>query len=314
MGQTHAANIFRSSDCELAAVVTNKVKEQIKPVAGNITVGAFDWSLLDKVPFFTTLQDAFDNVPCDAVIIATPTVLHRSNALDCFNAGKHVFLEKPVSVNKAEGEEMIAAARSNGAVFHIGHCLRFFPEYSFLKKITLEKRYGRLEYLKLIRRTGVPVWGAWKDKDTSPGSITGPVFDLNIHDVDFALHIAGKAENITARRESYSEKLFTAAWQSASGTVIELDGGFSSHPAFPFRAGYTAFFEQAVLEFDSRSAEPLRLACGEHSEVLELPEQDAYMLELQAFAGALNNRCGEYCTPEEALAALGVCAEIAGKL
>ena len=73
-------------------------------------------------------------------------------------------------------------------------------------------------------------------------------------------------------------------------------------------------FEQAVLEFVSRSAEPLRLSCGEHSEVLELPEQDAYMLELQAFAGALNNRCGGYCTPEEALAALGVCAEIAGKL
>ncbi|MBO5645423.1 MAG: Gfo/Idh/MocA family oxidoreductase [Lentisphaeria bacterium] len=310
MGQTHAANILNSSDLELAAVVTFESKDSIKPVAGNISTGNFDWKLLDDIPFFTTLAEAFANCECDAVVIASPTAAHASSAIECLNAGKHVFLEKPLCVTANEAKDILAAAEKSNCIFHVGHCLRFFPQYSYLKQVVSENTYGKLKYLKLLRRAGVPVWGAWKDKDTSLKSITGPIYDLNIHDVDFALYLAGEPENLSAVKEAYADKLFKAEWKTACGTLIEIEGGFSDQPAFPFRSGYTAVFENATLECATNAQTPVQLSCGEKCEPVELPDQDGYALEMRAFADALAGKNTAHCTPAEAARALAVCASI----
>ena len=74
MGQTHAANILKSDLMTLAGVVNPTVKEKIKPVSGNIDTAAFDWKLLDEVPFFTELSDALESCSFDAVVISSPTL------------------------------------------------------------------------------------------------------------------------------------------------------------------------------------------------------------------------------------------------
>ena len=310
MGQTHAANIFKSSGLTLAAIVNPTAKENKKPVTGNQDTGTFDWKLLDDVPFYPTLQQAFDSCEFDAAVICSPTVFHASAAIDCLRHGKDVFLEKPLCSNMAEAENMIAAANECKKVFHIGHCLRFFAEYSYLRSVCKSEKYGKLKHLKLMRRTGVPSWGAWKDKDTTLKSVTGPVFDLNIHDVDFALSLTGTPENISAAGEPGGEKLFTAQWQSSSGTTIMIEGGFSDQPAYPFRAGYTAFFENATLEYNSIAANPLVLSTGEKSETVTLAPQDGYQLEMQAFEEGLFGRNTDHCTPEEAACAVDVCRKV----
>lgn len=310
MGQTHAANILKSSNARLAGVVTRTAREAVKPVAGNVDTAAFDWRLLDDVPFFSNLSDAFKNCDFDAAVVAAPTALHAEFAREMLQHGKDIFLEKPLCSGFAEAQELIALAEQSQRVFHIGHCLRFLVEYRFLSSVYAGKKYGKLKYLKLIRRTGVPNWGTWKDKDTTLGSITGPVFDLNIHDVDFAIKLLGEPENITAVKEEYSSKLFKAYWQNNAGTAVELEGGFAEQSSYPFRCGYTAVFEDAVLEYNSQSTQTLQLSDNEKSEPVVLTAQDAYALEMESFIQELYGRESVHCSVKEAAQAVKVCQQI----
>ena len=314
MGQTHAANILKSEHLILAGVVNPTVKEKIKPIAGNINTAAFDWKLLDDVPFFTTLQDALESCDFDAAVISSPTLFHASEAEECLKHGKHVFLEKPLCATPEEAERLITAARTGNCVFHVGHCLRFFPEYSFLKTVCTDGRFGKLKHLKLLRRTGVPSWGAWKNKDTSLSSITGPVFDLNIHDVDFALHLLGKPTGIISVQAGYDDKTFDTLLKYPDNVNIEISGGFSSCSTYPFRAGYTAVFENAVLEFDTRSADTPVLSTNEKSETVALTPADGYQLEMDSFARALNGEDTPHCSITEAAEAVYCCLAIIDSL
>lgn len=300
MGQNHAANIFKSSDLELAAVVDPMPKENHKPVAGNVATATFDWALLDNIPFYATISEAVANCSFDAAVICSPTFAHAAAAVECVENGKSVFLEKPLCSDMNEAQQILSAIDGKDCVFHVGHCLRFFPEYSYLKKICSEKTYGELKYLKLLRKTGVPSWGAWKDKDTSIGSITGPVFDLNIHDVDFALYVAGVPQTLTAEREPYAEKLFKSIWKYDSGLTVEIEGGFAAQSFYPFRAGYTAIFENAILEFNTLAKEPLVLTTSEGSTAVTPDAADGYLLELQAFTAELLGKSADHCSVQEA--------------
>ena len=304
MGQTHAANIFNSDKLTLAGVVDSTPKDQIKPVSGNIDTGSFDWSQLDTVPFFTTVSEAISKCEFDAVVISSPTPFHASLAVECINNGKHVFLEKPLCSTLSEAKSISDALDGKDLVFHVGHCLRFFPEYSYLKTVCADGRYGKLKHLELLRRTGVPTWGAWKEKDTSLGSVSGPVFDLNIHDVDFALHLLGEPEKVTAQKTSYADKIFETDWSYAGDISVKISGGFAPQSAYPFRAGYTAVFEKATLEFNTMAATSLILSTDEKSEAVNLEPADGYQLEMESFARALHGEETAYCSLSEAAQAI----------
>ncbi|MBO5923275.1 MAG: Gfo/Idh/MocA family oxidoreductase, partial [Lentisphaeria bacterium] len=167
MGQTHCANIMQNENASIAAIVNTSGRENIKPISGNIKTSAIDWNALNNVPFFTSLADCIDNCDFDAAIIATPTAIHQAMASELLRHKKHIFLEKPLCATEAEARQLLEESAQANCIFQVGHCLRFFPEYQYLSSVCSKKQYGKLKYLKLIRRTGVPVWGAWKNKDTS---------------------------------------------------------------------------------------------------------------------------------------------------
>lgn len=310
MGQNHAATVFNSDDMELVGAVNPPIGRPQKPVTGNLDVNKFDWNKLADIPFYMSMPEAFDKCDFDAVLICSPTVWHASNAIECIKRGKAVFLEKPLCANSTEAADMIAELEKKNTVFHVGHCVRFFPEYRYLKQLCRENTCGKLKHLKLVRKTGVPSWGEWKNKDTSIGSVSGPVFDLNIHDVDFALHLAGVPQSVDAARETYAEKLFRSHWQYADGLTVEIEGGFANQSCYPFRAGFTAVFEEAVLEFNTLAAQPLVLSNNDKSVPVETDGVDGYFLELRAFADELSGKTQEHCSIQEAARAIEYCEKI----
>ena len=84
-------------------------------------------------------------------------------------------------------------------------------------------------------------------------------------------------------------------------------GGFAGQAGFAFRAGFMAYFEKAIVEYSTDASEPLVIACNGKSEAVKLPDDDAYHLEIQAFAQALNREKACCCTPGEAAQALEIC-------
>jgi predicted dehydrogenase len=78
---------------------------------------------------FESLEAALDSVAFDAVIITTPTFTHTSLAVTAAEAGKHVFLEKPMAITLAECDEIIAAVERNNVFLQLAFMRRFAPEF-----------------------------------------------------------------------------------------------------------------------------------------------------------------------------------------
>jgi UDP-2-acetamido-3-amino-2,3-dideoxy-glucuronate N-acetyltransferase len=83
----------------------------------------------------------------DAIIISTPAELHHSLARDSLLAGKHVFVEKPLAMNTAEGEELVRLAHESGKILFVGHVLQYHPAIKMIKSLLKEGKLGKLQYI-----------------------------------------------------------------------------------------------------------------------------------------------------------------------
>jgi UDP-2-acetamido-3-amino-2,3-dideoxy-glucuronate N-acetyltransferase len=82
-----------------------------------------------------------------AIAIATPAVMHYDMARCAIEAGKDVFVEKPLSISVAEGEELIALAVEKKRVLMVGHILRYHPAVVKLQELIKGGALGRIQYL-----------------------------------------------------------------------------------------------------------------------------------------------------------------------
>jgi len=80
----------------------------------------------------TDLAEALALPDLDAVILATPTPLHASQAIQCMEAGKHVQVEIPLCDGLADGEAVLKKQQETGLVAMVGHTRRFNPSHQYI--------------------------------------------------------------------------------------------------------------------------------------------------------------------------------------
>ena len=84
---------------------------------------------------------------CLGVVIAAPAVLHETLAVKALEAGKHVFVEKPLAMTLAEADNMIAAAERADRHLMVGHLLQYHPVFEHLLKMVKSGAFGELIYM-----------------------------------------------------------------------------------------------------------------------------------------------------------------------
>jgi predicted dehydrogenase len=82
----------------------------------------------------------------DAVDIVTPADSHLEVASTCLGAGRHCFIEKPLTATAAEGRTLVERARASGAVVQVGHIFRFHPVTAALRAALAGGRIGAVRY------------------------------------------------------------------------------------------------------------------------------------------------------------------------
>ncbi len=87
----------------------------------------------------------------DGIILALPPHRHAQVALDVLRAGKHLLVEKPMSLDIAGAEAIVAAARAAGVVAMTGHLLRFHPAFEALEALVRAGALGRVRYIHTTR-------------------------------------------------------------------------------------------------------------------------------------------------------------------
>lgn len=143
---------------------------------------------------FDTLDELLAVPGLDVVHITTPNYLHKPMALQCIAAGKHVVCEKPLAMDVAEGQELLAAADAAGIVHAVNFNLRFYAQCHQAKALVQSGELGKVllmhgRYLQdwLLNETD---WN-WR-LEPGQGGAMRVVADIGSHWLDLMTFIGGK--------------------------------------------------------------------------------------------------------------------------
>jgi predicted dehydrogenase len=145
---------------------------------------------------FESYKDMLAKVEFDIVDVCTPNCYHKDPTVAAFAAGAHVICEKPMTTSTKDGVAMIEAGKKAGKLFMVAQSMRF-DESSLVMRDWVDAGYlGDIYWARasLLRRRGVPSWGAFTVKELSAG---GPCYDLAVHILDLCLSLMGHPEPVS---------------------------------------------------------------------------------------------------------------------
>jgi len=311
MGSTHLKALKNIPDAEITAVASFDEKQltgDLSSVQGNLggPGEVYDFSTIGR---YTNPEDAIADPNVEAVDICLPTDLHASVTLAALRAGKHVLVEKPMALNGAAADEMVAEAARSGKILMTAQVLRFVPEYLVAARKVRNGDIGPVRSAIFRRRCSAPAWSQWLGDASRSG---GGVFDLLIHDVDMVLRMFGQPLAVSASGHedmSHGIDVILAQFHFNDSKSVIVTGGWHHPKAYPFSMEFTIVGDGATLEYNS-AVRPLTQYNAEGQEhVLELPAHDGYQAELEYFVEcATQGKQPDLCPPAESSTAVKLAA------
>ena len=149
-------------------------------------------------PFFLDHYEMLSAVSPDVVVICAPHPLHMPLALDCFAAGTHVLVEKPIAVEVAEADAMIAAAEAAGRLLAVNFQERFRPAVDAARRLIAAGELGELVRVLCVEpwfRTAAYYRSAtWRGSWTNEGG--GVLMNQAPHTLDRLCYLAGSPASV----------------------------------------------------------------------------------------------------------------------
>ena len=130
------------------------------------------------------------------VYVATPHPFHAANATLALNAGKHVLVEKPFTLNADEARELVALAESKGLVILEAMWTRWLPHMVRLREVIAEGLIGEVRTVLADHNQSLPTDPTHRINAVELGG--GALLDLGIYPVSFAWDILGKPSSVAA--------------------------------------------------------------------------------------------------------------------
>ena len=152
---------------------------------------------------YTDYNELLKDETIDSVDICTPNYLHSIIAIAAFEAGKHVFCEKPDAVNVEEVLKMNAAAEKAGKTLMIMRNNRFVDASKYAKKYIEKGEMGEIYCGRCgwQRRRGIPGKGGWFTTKAQSGG--GPLIDLGVHLIDLSIWLMGNPTPVAVSGNTY---------------------------------------------------------------------------------------------------------------
>jgi len=161
--------------------------------AARIAAAKEKFPAVQNVPEFSDYREMLEKIPLDAAQISTPHTLHFEQAMDCFDAGLHVLLEKPMVCTVEHAKQLIAKAESKERVLMVSYQRHFSPQYRYFKKMIEEGAIGEVTFVAALQGQG---WlkgtaGSWRQDPALSGG--GQLNDSGSHLIDMLLWATGLA-------------------------------------------------------------------------------------------------------------------------
>ncbi len=180
---------------------------------------------------YSSFEAVLADEAVDLLLLAVPNDWHKPYAISALRAGKNVVSEKPVTLNSADLQEMIDAAKESGKLFTVHQNRRWDEDYLTMKKIYEEKLLGDIFSIesRVHGSRGIP--GDWRKKKVHGG---GMMLDWGVHLLDQMLQFI-------------PEKVTSVYGKMHHVTNTEVDDGFRM--IFTFESGITVLVEVGTSNF-----------------------------------------------------------------
>ena len=280
MAQTHAKALVAVPELGLIAVCD--------PVAENAARLAQTLGVAVK-----TLEDTLADPEVDAVIITAPTPTHAALIQRVAKAGKHIFVEKPLSATLAEAEDVVQVVQQTQVQCQVGFQRRFDPAYVEVKRALTAGELGQLLSFRGVSRDPAPP--PLEFLKTSGGLM----LDLGIHDLDTMRFLVGEVVEVYAvgSVQKMPELAQYGLFDSAVATVRFENGALGTlelglHTVYGYEIRADILGERGRLQLEMTS--PLHLTRYTAEGAIKRGPQnfeerflEAYAAELRAFATCL---------------------------
>ena len=251
MGRTHYGAWKKQCGAKVVAICDKCLKQFSTKVVGNIK-GAADNSALPKN---IKIYDDFDTMlgagGFEIVDITLPTPLHPQTTIAALERGYHVLCEKPMALDLKSCDKMIAAAKKAKRELLIAQCVRFFPEYVYLRELVEKGTYGNVIAGDFTRFIAAPKWspkgGSWMLDEAKSG---GVFLDVHVHDADYITSIFGRPVKVdaAAHKSPYGFIDHTSAvYTFQNGELVTTSSSFAASASFVWEASARVFFEKATV-------------------------------------------------------------------
>ncbi len=256
----------------------------------------------------------------DIIDIVTPTITHYELALKAIEAGKHVFIEKPLTNTIEEAKHLLEKSRAVDVKVQVGHVERFNPALLALGDMQLQPMFIEAHRLAMFNPRGTDV---------------SVILDLMIHDLDLVLNLVqSEVKSISASGVSVVSKtpdISNARLEFENGCVANLT---ASRISMKQMRKLRLFQKDAYISLDflDKNAQIIRLYDQEdkimpengnflelhteegiklvHLEMLETEAVNAIKMELETFADCIKQDTRPIVTIEDGYRALKVAHEI----
>ena len=196
----------------------------------------------------------------DAVIIATPSGMHRDSAVAAANAGKHILCEKPLEINTARIDDVIEACDKNAVKLGCIFQMRVSPSVSEVRKVMQAGRFGKMllasANMRWYRDNNYYDSSNWRGTWKFDGG--GALINQAVHMVDTLLFINGDVEAVSAFSGTFTHNIevednLCATLKYRNGSFGTIEVSTCCAPGFPRRMEFSGANGTVAIEEDKIS-------------------------------------------------------------
>ena len=244
-----------------------------------------------NVNHYSSIESLLESEKFDTAFVCTPTLTHFSLATKLLQQKKNVFIEKPMTYQSHEGEELLKLAKKNKMVLTCGYIERFNPAVALVKEYVKSKKYGDLIMLEFHRENRMPL----HIKDV------GIIYDTSVHDIDTAMWlfdstpevVFARAGKIRHEREDFATIML--GFKDNRVAVI------ASNWITPTRVRkFSAVCGDAIITSDFISQE-IKIETNNGTEIPRKEVEEPLFLEIKNFLAASEGKEEIIVKPEHAV-------------
>ena len=192
-----------------------------------------------EVPCFATLEEAFQQVKADAVVLVTPPEVHHEQTLTAFKHGCHVLCEKPLSEVLPESIDMVKKADEYGLLLMVGHNFRYLASSQKLRQLMHDKTYGEAGFghFSYLRNRD----GNRKDLNKYPLTMDQPMLlEQSVHHLDLMRYCYDQ-EVVSVSADTWRPAWSTYRDDCCVSALLEFENGFRANYIGTWTSGWNRF-------------------------------------------------------------------------